>query len=60
MEKAKKIGKAFLMFFLYIILSVYMEVEFKICFNSSSKLISTSSLILSEVSRNLKEDVRRI
>ena len=49
MEKIKKIGKAFLLFVLYIILSVYMEINFKICFDSTNALISNASLILSNV-----------
>ncbi len=49
MEKIKLIGKAFLIFVLYILLSVYMEVTFKICFNSSNLLVSNLSLILSNI-----------
>ena len=49
MEKIKIIGKAFLIFVLYILLSVYMEVTFKICFNSSNLLVSNLSLILSNI-----------
>jgi membrane protease YdiL (CAAX protease family) len=49
MEKIKLIGKAFLIFVLYILLSIYMEVTFKICFNSSNLLVSNLSLILSNI-----------
>ena len=49
MSKTKKIGIAIGLFFLYVLLSVYMEVSFKICFNSSNIWISNISLILSNV-----------
>ena len=49
MEKIKTIGKAVLVFVLYLLLSVYLKVTFNICFNSSNVIISNASSILSDV-----------
>ena len=49
MDKIKKIGIAFLLFVLYVVLSVYMDQTFKICFNSTNPWISNVSLILSNI-----------
>ena len=49
MEKIKTIGKAFLVFVLYLLISIYLEVSFKICFNSNNVFISNASLILSNI-----------
>ena len=45
----KKIAKAFLVFILYVGLSVFMELNYKICFNSSNQLVRNLSLILSNL-----------